>query len=69
MTLQKGNMEDKNKRKIQANYKDLVDLVRVVEIQDHLVQAGVLSDEEQEWITHPYITPQEGWYDSRGGGG
>ncbi len=54
-------MEDENKRKIQGNYKELVGSVRPVDIQDHLVQAGMLSDEEQEWITLPSIVPQEGW--------
>ncbi len=55
-------MEDENRRKIQGNYKELVGSVRPVDIQDHLVQAGMLSDEEQEWITLPSIVPQEGWY-------
>ena len=56
-------MEDKNKRKIQGNYKELVSSVRPCDIQDHLVRAGMLSDEEEEWITLPSISFQEGWYD------
>ena len=55
-------MEEENKRRIQGNYKDLVDNVRPVDIQDYLVQAGVLSDEEQNLISLPSIVPQEGLF-------
>ena len=53
-------MEPENKLKIQGNYKDLVQTVAVCDILDHLVQFGLLTEEEQEWISSKYITRQEG---------
>ena len=53
-------MEPENKLRIQANFKDIVQNVAVSDVQDHLIQFGLLTDEEQEWVSMKLITRQEG---------
>ena len=53
-------MEPENRLKIRANHKSLVQNVAVSDVQDHLIQFGLLTDEEQDWVTKRDITRREG---------
>ena len=53
-------MEPENKLKIQANQKEIVATIAVADVEDHLIQFGLLSEEESEFIKVRGITRQEG---------
>ena len=53
-------MEPENKLRIQGNQKEIVQTIAVSDVEDHLMQSGLLTEEESEWIKVRGITRQEG---------
>ena len=53
-------MELENKLRIQGNQKEIVQTIAVSDVEDHLIQAGLLTEEESDWIKVRGITRHEG---------
>ena len=53
-------MELENKLRIQGNQKEIVQTIAVSDVEDHLIQAGLLTEQESDWIKVRGITRHEG---------